>query len=197
MFLFFSVVWVTYSKSTSEYLQKHTQESFNFLLTWCTYRNYWSFNYYKSSHYIFIATIDHMNYRFSSFLTKWGVCYICIIYCWFNLSVSLRYCFQLLLQVDPVAAGVQYDKEFTVCSLDLLSGLAEGLGSGIESLVGPFSKLLYRALVTSFLKLQYPLFRKSGCKFCRCSYMRRSCKFRFISLLLVFLSNFLCFKFEK
>lgn len=40
-----------------------------------------------------------------------------------------------MLQVDPVTAGVQYDKEFTVCSLDLLSGLAEGLGSGIESLV--------------------------------------------------------------
>ncbi|RWV98155.1 hypothetical protein GW17_00039015 [Ensete ventricosum] len=38
-------------------------------------------------------------------------------------------------QVDHVTAGVQYDKEFTVCSLDLLSGLAEGLGSGIEALV--------------------------------------------------------------
>ncbi|KAM7258081.1 hypothetical protein ACFE04_013822 [Oxalis oulophora] len=42
---------------------------------------------------------------------------------------------QLLAKVDPVAAGVQYDKEFVVCSLDLLSGLTEGLGSGIESLV--------------------------------------------------------------
>ncbi|KAL4199668.1 hypothetical protein AMTRI_Chr03g52360 [Amborella trichopoda] len=42
---------------------------------------------------------------------------------------------QQLAKVDPVAAGVQYDKEFIVCSLDLLSGLAEGLGSGIESLV--------------------------------------------------------------
>ena len=40
-----------------------------------------------------------------------------------------------MLQVDPVSAGAQYDKEFIVCSLDLLSGLAEGLGSGIESLV--------------------------------------------------------------
>lgn len=40
-----------------------------------------------------------------------------------------------LFQVDPIAAGVQYDKEFIVCSLDLLSGLAEALGSGIESLV--------------------------------------------------------------
>lgn len=42
---------------------------------------------------------------------------------------------QQLAKVDPVSAGVQYDKEFIVCSLDLLSGLAEGLGSGIESLV--------------------------------------------------------------
>ncbi|OWM80444.1 transportin-1 [Punica granatum] len=38
-------------------------------------------------------------------------------------------------KVDPAAAGLQYDKEFVVCSLDLLSGLTEGLGSGIESLV--------------------------------------------------------------
>lgn len=43
---------------------------------------------------------------------------------------------QQLAKVDPVAAGVQYDKEFVICSLDLLSGLAEGLGSGVESLVG-------------------------------------------------------------
>ncbi|XP_039127220.1 transportin-1 [Dioscorea cayenensis subsp. rotundata] len=42
---------------------------------------------------------------------------------------------QQLAKVDPAAAGVQYDKEFIVCSLDLLSGLAEGLGGGIESLV--------------------------------------------------------------
>ncbi|PWA81477.1 transportin 1 [Artemisia annua] len=42
---------------------------------------------------------------------------------------------QLLAKVDPVSAGVQFDKEFVVCSLDLLSGLTEGLGSGIESLV--------------------------------------------------------------
>jgi len=42
----------------------------------------------------------------------------------------------ILFQADPAATtGVQYDKEFIVCSLDLLSGLAEGLGSGIESLV--------------------------------------------------------------
>jgi hypothetical protein len=39
------------------------------------------------------------------------------------------------LQGDPQRAGVNYDKEFIVCSLDLLSGLAEGLGSSIESLV--------------------------------------------------------------
>lgn len=42
---------------------------------------------------------------------------------------------QQLAKVDPIRAGVQYDKEFIVCSLDLLSGLVEGLGSGIESLV--------------------------------------------------------------
>ncbi|KAL6010691.1 Transportin-1 [Asimina triloba] len=42
---------------------------------------------------------------------------------------------QQLAKVDPVRAGVQYDKEFIVCSLDLLSGLAEGLDSGIESLI--------------------------------------------------------------
>ncbi|CAK9221083.1 unnamed protein product [Sphagnum troendelagicum] len=38
-------------------------------------------------------------------------------------------------KADPGRAGVTYDKEFIVCSLDLLSGLAEGLGSSIESLV--------------------------------------------------------------
>uniref|UniRef100_A0A1J3DNQ7 Transportin-1 n=1 Tax=Noccaea caerulescens TaxID=107243 RepID=A0A1J3DNQ7_NOCCA len=42
---------------------------------------------------------------------------------------------QQLAKVDPASAGAQYDREFIVCSLDLLSGLAEGLGSGIESLV--------------------------------------------------------------
>ncbi|XP_042509641.1 transportin-1-like isoform X2 [Macadamia integrifolia] len=42
---------------------------------------------------------------------------------------------QQLAKVDPLSAGGQYDKEFIVCSLDLLAGLAEGLGSGIESLV--------------------------------------------------------------
>ncbi|KAJ9165919.1 hypothetical protein P3X46_020732 [Hevea brasiliensis] len=42
---------------------------------------------------------------------------------------------QQLAKVDPASTGVQYDKEFVVCSLDLVSGLAEGLGSGIESLV--------------------------------------------------------------
>lgn len=42
---------------------------------------------------------------------------------------------QQLAKIDPVSAGLQYDREFIVCSLDLLSGLAEGLGSGVESLV--------------------------------------------------------------
>ncbi|XP_026455966.1 transportin-1-like [Papaver somniferum] len=46
---------------------------------------------------------------------------------------------QLMANVDPVSAGVQYEKEFVVCSLDLLSGLAEGLGSGVESLVAQSS----------------------------------------------------------
>lgn len=53
----------------------------------------------------------------------------------------MRNVYVLLLQVDPASAGVQYDKDFVVCSLDLLSGLTEGLGSGIESLVlfSPFN----------------------------------------------------------
>ncbi|KAL7257340.1 hypothetical protein ACSBR1_003612 [Camellia fascicularis] len=42
---------------------------------------------------------------------------------------------QYLAKINPVSSGVQYDGEFIVCSLDLLSGLTEGLGSGIESLV--------------------------------------------------------------
>ncbi|XP_028113614.1 transportin-1-like isoform X5 [Camellia sinensis] len=44
---------------------------------------------------------------------------------------------QYLAKINPVSSGVQYDREFIVCSLDLLSGLTEGLGSGIESLVCP------------------------------------------------------------
>jgi transportin-1 len=44
-----------------------------------------------------------------------------------------------LAKANPAAAGSQYDKEFIVCSLDLLSGLAEGLGSGVESLVSQCS----------------------------------------------------------
>ncbi|CAM8901663.1 unnamed protein product [Rhodiola kirilowii] len=42
---------------------------------------------------------------------------------------------QQLAKSNPASAGLQYDKEFVVCCLDLLSGLAEGLGSGVESLV--------------------------------------------------------------
>ncbi|KAI3419849.1 Importin N-terminal domain-containing protein [Psidium guajava] len=42
---------------------------------------------------------------------------------------------QQLAKVDPASAGAQYDKEFIVCSLDLLSGLTEGLGSMIENVV--------------------------------------------------------------
>ncbi|XP_068661893.1 transportin-1-like [Aristolochia californica] len=44
---------------------------------------------------------------------------------------------QLLAKVDPISARVQYDKEFIVCCLNLIFGLAEGLGSGIERLVAP------------------------------------------------------------
>ncbi|KAK8622254.1 hypothetical protein V6N13_117177 [Hibiscus sabdariffa] len=46
---------------------------------------------------------------------------------------------QQFAKVDPASAGAQYDKEFIVCSLDLLSGLTEGLHSGIESLVSQSS----------------------------------------------------------
>ncbi|KAL8153745.1 hypothetical protein V2J09_011505 [Rumex salicifolius] len=42
---------------------------------------------------------------------------------------------QQLAKVNAVSAGVRYDREFIVCALDLLSGLTEGLGGGIESLV--------------------------------------------------------------
>lgn len=48
-------------------------------------------------------------------------------------------------QTDPSRAGVTYEKEFIVCSLDLLSGLAEGLGSSIESLVCTIHLLIYPA----------------------------------------------------
>ncbi|ONM15684.1 Transportin-1 [Zea mays] len=48
-------------------------------------------------------------------------------------------CFTSIAQIDPTAAGAVYDREFIVCSLDLLSGLAEGLGAGIESLVAQSS----------------------------------------------------------
>lgn len=41
---------------------------------------------------------------------------------------------QQMAKVNP-PGGIQYDREFVVCALDLLSGLVEGLGSGIESLV--------------------------------------------------------------
>ena len=63
------------------------------------------------------------------------------------------------VQIDPTAAGSLYDREFIVCSLDLLSGLAEGLGAGIESLVSSslwiwsliFFQLHFRRIHTTFL----------------------------------------------
>lgn len=62
-----------------------------------------------------------------------------------------------LMQADPQKAGVNYDKEFIVCSLDLLSGLAEGLGSSIESLVSICSFLKNRllGLVSTAVNLMY------------------------------------------
>ncbi|RAL39765.1 hypothetical protein DM860_003298 [Cuscuta australis] len=42
---------------------------------------------------------------------------------------------QQIAKVGHASSGIQYDKEFIVCSLDLLSGLAEGLCSSIESLI--------------------------------------------------------------
>lgn len=64
----------------------------------------------------------------------------------------------LCLQADPGRAGVAYDKEFIVCSLDLLSGLAEGLGSSIESLVRPTVFLLPISYIYS---KSFILYRKS------------------------------------
>jgi hypothetical protein len=58
--------------------------------------------------------------------------------------VSKVVCKYSFMQADPQRAGVNYDKEFIVCSLDLLSGLAEGLGSSIESLVSVYSFPLVR-----------------------------------------------------
>lgn len=58
--------------------------------------------------------------------------------------LRFSYCACAFLQTDPQRAGVSYDKEFIVCSLDLLSGLAEGLGSSIESLVICFLPLVMR-----------------------------------------------------
>lgn len=60
----------------------------------------------------------------------------------------------VLFQANPAAAGAQYDKEFIVCSLDLLSGLTEGLGSGIESLV-LIQNFYFRDMKQSFSLIQY------------------------------------------
>lgn len=68
------------------------------------------------------------------------LCDVAVVTEWSQLRESLRAAADVglgvyFLQADPGRAGVSYDKEFIVCSLDLLSGLAEGLGSSIESLV--------------------------------------------------------------
>eukprot|EP00898_Chlorokybus_atmophyticus_P008623 jgi/Chlat1/8762/Chrsp90S08112 len=51
---------------------------------------------------------------------------------------------QLMQLVKTDQQPGEYDKEFVVCALDLLSGLAEGLGTAVESLVGsgPLRELL-------------------------------------------------------
>ncbi|KAF7810758.1 transportin-1 isoform X1 [Senna tora] len=71
---------------------------------------------------------------------------------------------QQVAKVDPAKAGVQYDKEFIVCSLDLLSGLAEGLGSGIESLVSQSSlrDLLLHCCVDDALDVRQSAFALLG-----------------------------------
>lgn len=69
-------------------------------------------------------------------------------------------------QADPQRAGVNYDKEFIVCSLDLLSGLAEGLGSSIESLVSIVRltvKLSDRILDLSSMQLHSHIVNKHAC----------------------------------
>lgn len=65
---------------------------------------------------------------------------------------KLGWFWEVCFQIDPVSAGAQYEKEFIVCSLDLLSGLVEGLGPGIESLVLPFS-MSYIKNTASFRQL--------------------------------------------
>uniref|UniRef100_A0A7S0WWR5 Tubulin-specific chaperone D n=1 Tax=Chlamydomonas leiostraca TaxID=1034604 RepID=A0A7S0WWR5_9CHLO len=46
---------------------------------------------------------------------------------------------QLQLRADPSSGGGrhEYDREIHVCALDLVSGLAEGLGASLDPLVGP------------------------------------------------------------
>lgn len=53
----------------------------------------------------------------------------------------------LNLQVDTSSGGVQYEKEFIICSLDLVSGLAEGLGSAFERLVSTLINFLFSGSV--------------------------------------------------
>ncbi|KAI9127995.1 hypothetical protein K1719_000988 [Acacia pycnantha] len=71
---------------------------------------------------------------------------------------------QQFAKVDPVKAAVLYDKEFIVCSLDLLSGLAEGLGIGIESLVSqsPLKDLLLHCCVDDAPNIRQSAFALLG-----------------------------------
>ncbi|MCO5611248.1 hypothetical protein L7F22_065500 [Adiantum nelumboides] len=71
---------------------------------------------------------------------------------------------QEVAKADPGRAGINYDKEFIVCSLDLLSGLAEGLGSSIESLVvsKPVSRSNLRELLLQCCNDEAPDVRQSA-----------------------------------
>ncbi len=79
------------------------------------YREWFSDDAVLCGEFSQVKSMVQLCYKWRSLLT-W-------VQCWY------------ILQADPGRAGVSYDKEFIVCSLDLLSGLAEGLGSSIESLV--------------------------------------------------------------
>ena len=63
-----------------------------------------------------------------------------------NLTLAFQNYMQNQEQYDPP------DKDFMIVALDLLSGLAEGLGSGIEQLVQSSSllPLMYQCMQVNF-----------------------------------------------
>ncbi len=88
----------------------------------------------------FLISSEHGDVKGWYMGSREHVCDVAVVIKWSQLWESLRAAADVglgvyFLQADPGRAGVTYDKEFIVCSLDLLSGLAEGLGSSIESLV--------------------------------------------------------------